>query len=80
LGAALAYFILQTAIISDQGPDSRLAAALGGDLKGKLSPILYILGILAAFPARWVALGVYVTVALMWLIPDRRIESSLVDR
>jgi uncharacterized membrane protein len=80
LGAALAYFILQTAIVSDQGPGSRLAEALGADLKGKLSPALYILGILAAFPARWVALGFYVTVALMWLIPDRRIESSLVDR
>ncbi|MEA2506531.1 MAG: potassium channel family protein [Actinomycetota bacterium] len=80
LGAAIAYFILQTAIVSDQGPGSRLAAALGNDLKGKISPILYLIGILVAFADRWIALGLYVTVALMWLIPDRRIESTLIDR
>jgi uncharacterized membrane protein len=79
LGAAIAYFILQTAIVSDQGPGSRLAAALGNDLKGKISPILYLVGILVAFADRWIALGLYVTVALMWLIPDRRIESSLIE-
>ena len=75
--AALAYFILQKAIISEQGAESRLAAALGRDLKGKASPLLYIAGILFAFLNRWIALGLYVLVALMWLIPDRRIESTL---
>ena len=80
LGAAIAYFILKTTIVSDQGPDSRLAAALGNDLKGKISPLLYLAGILLAFVDRWISLGLYVTVALMWLIPDRRIESSLIER
>jgi uncharacterized membrane protein len=79
LGAALAYYILQTAIISDQGPDSKLASALGSDLKGKISPILYLAAIPLAFVDRWIALGLYVTVAFIWLIPDRRIESSLID-
>jgi TMEM175 potassium channel family protein len=79
LGAAVAYYILQSAIVSDQGPRSKLAVALGNDLKGKISPILYVAGIPAAFINRWIALGLYVTVALMWLIPDRRIESILID-
>lgn len=74
LGAAIAYFILQTLIIRSQGEDSVLAAALGSDLKGKASPLLYIAAIASAFPARWVSLGIYVFVALMWLVPDRRIE------
>jgi uncharacterized membrane protein len=80
LGAAIAYFILQSSIVSDQGPGSKLAAALGKDVKGKLSPILYMAAIAAAFVDRWIALALYVTVALMWLIPDRRIESVLIDR
>jgi len=75
--AAIAYFILQTAIVSEQGPGSRLAAALGRDLKGKSSPILYLTAIPLAFMFRWVSLGLYVLVALMWLVPDRRIESTL---
>lgn len=74
LGAAIAYFILQTLIIRSQGENSVLAAALGSDLKGKASPLLYIAAIASAFPARWVSLGIYVFVALMWLVPDRRIE------
>jgi uncharacterized membrane protein len=73
--AAIAYFVLQTAIISAQGPGSRLANALGRDLKGKVSPLLYIAGISFAYLNRWIAIGFYVVVALMWLIPDRRIES-----
>jgi uncharacterized membrane protein len=80
LGAAVAYYLLQTAIISDQGRDSQLAVALGNDLKGKLSPLLYSAGVLLAFLDRWISLGLYVAVALMWLIPDRRIESSLIER
>jgi uncharacterized membrane protein len=74
--AALAYYVLQRRIIVDQGADSRLAAALGRDLKGKASPVLYLAGIALAYPARWVALGFYVVVALMWLVPDRRIERA----
>jgi uncharacterized membrane protein len=77
--AAIAYFILQTAIIAEQGPSSKLANALGRDLKGKASPVLYITAIPLAFVSRWIALGLYVFVALIWLIPDRRIESVVED-
>jgi uncharacterized membrane protein len=75
--AAIAYFILQTAIIAEEGPDSGLRAALGRDLKGKVSPLLYLAAIPLAFVSPWIALGVYVCVALMWLVPDRRIESAV---
>jgi uncharacterized membrane protein len=75
LFAAIAYYILQLTIIAEQGEGSRLAAAVGRDIKGKVSPALYVAGIALAYPARWIALGVYVVVALMWLIPDRRIEA-----
>ena len=77
--AAIAYYILQTTIIRDQGPNSRLAAAIGSDLKGKASPLLYLLGIGLSFFVPKVALAVYVFVALMWLVPDRRIASALED-
>jgi uncharacterized membrane protein len=75
--AAIAYYILQSAIIADQGPGSILAAALGRDVKGKISPILYLAAIPLAFVNRWIALGLYFVVALMWLVPDRRIESTV---
>lgn len=74
LMAAIAYFILQNRILAIQGKESRLARALGKDLKGKASPILYILAILASFFYPWIAGSLYVLVALMWLIPDKRIE------
>lgn len=77
LAAAIAYWILQSRIVASQGPRSALRAALGSDWKGKLSPVLYLLGIGATFVAPGVAQGLYVLVALMWLIPDRRIERSL---
>lgn len=77
--AAIAYFILQSAIIAEQGLGSKLANALGRDAKGKASPLLYISAIALAFVSRWIALGLYVFVALMWLIPDRRIESIVTD-
>ncbi len=77
LCAAIGYYILQSAIIAQQGSGSRLAAAVGRDTKGKISPVLYASGIAASFLNNWVALGFYVIVALMWLVPDRRIESSL---
>jgi uncharacterized membrane protein len=79
LAAAIAYFLLQSAIIADQGPASKLAAAVGKDLKGKLSPILYAVAIPLAFVREWAADAIYVAVALMWLVPDRRIESRVRD-
>ncbi len=72
--AAVAYFILQSTILRREGPDSRLARALGRDWKGKVSPVLYVLAIAAAFRIQWLAGALYVLVALIWLIPDRRIE------
>jgi uncharacterized membrane protein len=76
LGAAIAYFILQRLIIRGQGEGSALARAIGSDLKGKSSPVFYIAGIVLAYPARWLSLASYVIVALMWLVPDRRIERA----
>jgi uncharacterized membrane protein len=77
LSAAVAYYILQTAIVGAQGEDSVLPEALGRDVKGKLSPALYAVAIPLAFANRWVAVALYVVVALMWLVPDRRLESRL---
>jgi len=74
LMAAVAYWVLQRLIIHSQGPGSLLARAIGGDWKGRLSPVLYAVALAAAHRWRWVALGLYVLVALIWLIPDRRIE------
>jgi len=80
LMAAVAYFIMQRMIIVSQGKQSLLKKAIGNDWKGKLSPVLYIIAILAAFRAQWIAQSLYVLVALMWLVPDRRIEHVLVDK
>jgi len=77
LAAAMAYWILQQTIIAAQGPGSPLQAAIGRDWKGKLSPVLYVLGVVSALLWSSVAQAVYVLVALMWLVPDRRIERSL---
>ncbi len=74
---AAAWFILQTVIIRQQGPDSPLKAALGRDLKGKASPFLYAAGVASAFFSPLLADAFYVAVALMWLIPDRRIEKRV---
>jgi uncharacterized membrane protein len=79
LAAALAYYILQSAILAEQGPESRLAKALGRDLKGKISPLLYASAIPLAFVGEWIADALYVVVALIWLVPDRRIESRFRD-
>jgi uncharacterized membrane protein len=79
LASAIAYFVLQSAIIADQGPGSKLAAAVGRDLKGKLSPVLYALAIPLAFFREWMADAIYVAVALIWLIPDPRIEARIRD-
>lgn len=75
LGAGVAYFVLQQTIIAVQGPGSALRKAIGRDLKGKASPILYVLAIALSFRWVWLAHVVYVAVALMWLVPDRRIEA-----
>jgi uncharacterized membrane protein len=75
--AAIAYFILQQLIIASQGRDSLLKKAIGHDWKGKLSPVLYLIAILTAFWTHWVSQGIYILVALLWLIPDRRIERIL---
>jgi uncharacterized membrane protein len=80
LMAAIAYYILQQLIIASQGPDSILKRAVGGDWKGKLSPVLCTIAIPMAFWSRWISLGLYVLVALIWLVPDRRIEHALADR
>jgi len=77
LMAAIAYYILQRAIIAHQGPGSVLAAAIGSDWKGKLSPMLYLTAIPLAFVSPWISSGLYVLVAFLWLIPDRRIERLL---
>jgi len=78
LMAAIAYYILQRAIIASQGPDSLLATAVGKDYKGKVSPLLYFIAIPLAYLSPWISNGLYVFVALMWLIPDRRIERVIV--
>jgi uncharacterized membrane protein len=79
LMAAIAYWLLQQLIIASQGPDSILGKAVGRDWKGKLSPLLYVVAIPLAFWSQWIALSIYVLVALMWLVPDRRIEHTLVS-
>ena len=80
LMAAVAYFILQRAIIAREGRHSLLAAAIGPDWKGKLSPALYFAAIPLAFVSPWISNGLYVLVALIWFIPDRRIERVLNQR
>ena len=75
--AAIAWTILQHVIIRAQGPDSPLADAVGSDTKGRLSALLYVAAIPLAFVHRWIADGIFAFVALMWLVPDRRIESRL---
>lgn len=77
LMAAIAYWVLQQRIITLEGPDSLLARAVGADIKGKLSPLAYLLAIALAFLQPWLAWAVYVLVALVWLVPDRRIESRI---
>jgi TMEM175 potassium channel family protein len=77
LMAAIAYWILQELIIASQGEDSLLKKAVGGDWKGKLSPVLYVVAIIAAYWSQWISISLYVFVALIWLVPDRRIERVL---
>jgi len=71
---AIAYYLLQRAIVRRQGRDGALARAVGRDIKGKISPLLYLTAIGCAFVLPWVSYAIYVGVALLWLVPDRRIE------
>jgi len=73
--SGVAYTILQAAIVAAHGPESTLAAAVGSDMKGKVSLALYALAIPLAFVNQWISDGIYVAVALLWFVPDRRIES-----
>ena len=75
--AAVAYYILQRCIIATDGEDSVLRKAIGSDWKGKLSPVLYMVAIGSSFIVHWVAQAIYVGVALIWLIPDKRIEKAI---
>ncbi|MCE5230024.1 hypothetical protein LLG95_10565 [bacterium] len=77
LMAAIAYSILQHAILARHGNESLLAIALGHDVKGKASIVLYLLAIPSAFITSWIAGIIYIAGALMWLIPDRRIERTM---
>jgi uncharacterized membrane protein len=77
LAAAIAYFLLTRALLALHPPDSRLARALGADWKGKVSVVAYAVAVAMAFTERWLAVGIYVAVALVWLVPDRRIERAL---
>jgi uncharacterized membrane protein len=75
--AAVSYIVLQWTIVACNGRSSRLAAALGNDLKGKVSLAAYAAAIPLAFVNPWIAIALYVAVALMWLVPDRRIEANM---
>jgi uncharacterized membrane protein len=78
LMAAIAYWLLQQCIVSVNGAQSVLARAIGSDWKGKLSPLAYLAAIPLAFLNPWISCALYVGVALIWLVPDRRIERRLV--
>ena len=77
LCAAIAYFILARALLSIHSRDSVLATALGADFKGKISMVIYLVAIPLAFVRSWLACALYVLVAVMWLVPDRRIEKTI---
>ena len=72
--AAIAYFILTRVLIRQHGKDSILAKAMGRDLKGKVSVVIYLAGVVLAFVAPWLSAGLYTLVAVIWLVPDRRFE------
>jgi uncharacterized membrane protein len=80
LAAAVAWLIMQASILRHEGPDSKLRAALGSDVKGKLSAGLYVAAIPLALASTWLSIVLYVTVALIWLIPDRRVEAAIRGR
>jgi uncharacterized membrane protein len=77
LFAGFAYFLLTRALVAHHGAPSALAAAVGTDLKGKISLVVYLVAVPLAFVSAWVACALYVAVAVVWLVPDPRIERSL---
>lgn len=77
LFSAISYYILTRALLSIHAADSVLASALGRDFKGKISVVIYLIAIPLAFVSAWLAYGIYVLVAVMWLVPDRRIERTI---
>ena len=79
LCAGIAYFILTRVLLATHGHDSLLAKALGSDFKGKISVVLYLAAVALAFVQPWISLAIYVLVALMWLVPDRRFERLLAE-
>ncbi len=80
LMAAMAYFILQNRIIKSQGKNGLLKKAIGKDVKGKISPLLYLLGIGLSWVSPWLSGSLYIVVAVLWLIPDRRIEHIVAEQ
>ena len=81
LCCAVAYYVLQTCIIRNQGPESLLAKAVSSDFKGKASPVLYVCGIVTSWlVSTWIGIAFFVFVALMWLVPDRRVERVIAER
>jgi len=78
--AAIAYWILQTTIIRAEKDGSALKKAIGNDLKGKLSPVLYLLAMGGSYFSEWISVGIYVLVAFIWLVPDKRIEKQLLNK
>lgn len=78
LAAAIAYYVLQQLLIRQQGKNGTLARAVGADIKGKVSPIIYLVALPLAYLSEWIALILYAVVALIWVIPDRRVEAVIV--
>lgn len=76
--AAVAYYLLSRSLVKHHGDESPLARALGADFKGRISIVLYLVAIAAAFASPWISVAIYTFVALMWVVPDRRIEDILV--
>jgi uncharacterized membrane protein len=79
LAAAIAYYVLQLTIIRAEGSSSRLKVALGSDVKGKISPVIYLTGIALTYVTPWLGVALYAVVAVMWLVPDRRMERFVVE-
>ena len=77
LAASLAYYVLVRALIRVQPPEARLAEAIGSDTKGRISPLIYAIGIPVALVAPWVSFALYAVVALLWIVPDQRIERTI---
>jgi uncharacterized membrane protein len=79
LAAAIAYYLVQLAVFRSEGSESRLRAAVGRDVKGKVSPVLYLTGIATAWLSPWLSLAIFAGVAVMWVVPDRRLERFVAE-